>query len=244
MAPLYSQIERDIVDQIARGDLAPDQPIPTELELCQIYGVSRITVRRAVERLVSARMIYRRRGVGTFVRATESPARSLRLTGYIRDVLTFDQQLTATVLKRGLLRPPPHVLAAFAVGATEQLYGISAINYLNREPYAVTHTWFARSLATVAPRIDLRDGKTSLRHIEELTDIRIRSADQTIEPAVARGRLATQLGLKSNTPVLVALRRYFADGSQPVEVVEVFYHPTRYRLHVDLVGADSFAPPR
>ncbi len=190
-------------------------------------------------------MIYRRRGVGTFVRATESPARSLRLTGYIRDVLTFDQQLTATVLKRGLLRPLPHLLAAFAVGATEQLYGISAINYLNREPYAVTHTWFARSLATVAPRIDPQGTARPRCAISRNSPTSAScSADQTIGFGGGARPAGDATWPESNTPVLVALRRYFADGSQPVEVVEVFYHPTRYRLHVDLVGADSFAPPR
>ena len=239
--PLYSEIERDLVSKIQNGELVPDEPIPTELELCEMYGVSRITVRRAVERLVAARMIYRRRGIGTFVNRATSDGKSLRLIGHIKDVLTFDRKLTARILRRGQETPPPAVQRAFEIAKDGKLYAIAAVNYLDRKPYAVTHSFFAPALARIAHKVQMRHGKTSIQYLEDLTDIRVRSGEQTIEPAIARGDIAKLLELKSGTPILTTTRLYFADDPLPIEAVQVHYHPDRYQLRVELLTTDSFA---
>ncbi len=220
MMPLYSEIERDLVSKIQRGELVPDEPIPTELELCEMYGVSRITVRRAVERLVAARMIYRRRGIGTFVNRPDGDGKSLRLVGHIKDVLTFDRKLTARILRRGPETPPPAVQSAFEIAKGEKLYAISAINYLDRKPYAVTHSFFAPALSRVAHKVRMRHGKTSIQYVEELTGIRVRSGEQTIEPdgRARPHRHAARIEIgnsDSHDDAALFLRRSAADRSGP-----------------------------
>ena len=64
---LYSQVENNLRQQIISGELGVGEKIPTELELCERYSVSRITVRRAVQNLVDEGLIYRLRGKGSFV---------------------------------------------------------------------------------------------------------------------------------------------------------------------------------
>jgi GntR family transcriptional regulator len=238
--PLYNDIEQDLVRKIESGQFTPDAALPTELELCELYGVSRITVRRAVERLVAARMIYRRRGVGTFVNRREDDGKSLQLIGHMNDVLTFQQQLSAQIFERGLKTPPPHVRDAFGVDGSVELYAIAALNSLDGKPYAITESYFAKELADIAPKVTMRGGKTSLRYVEELAGIRARSGRQTIEATLARGSIARRLGVKSGAAILAATRSFFADGPHPIEVVVVHYHPTRYRVLVELVTADSF----
>src|ERR1700744_1278020 len=115
MAPLYTAIEDDIARRIQAGEYVPERALPTEIELCDIYNVSRITVRRAIERLVATRLLYRRRGVGTFVNKKVDAAKSLRLTGYIQDVLTFDRKLTAKVVNRGLVLPDRKIGERFEI---------------------------------------------------------------------------------------------------------------------------------
>ena len=50
--PLYLQIEQQLTEKISAGDIKPGDPIPTEAALCEIYGVSRMTARKAVDYLV------------------------------------------------------------------------------------------------------------------------------------------------------------------------------------------------
>src|SRR5512138_870320 len=65
---LYDQIERNLRDLIINGQLQPGQMMPSEWDLSTLYGVSRLTVRRALEELVRQNWLERKHGVGTFVR--------------------------------------------------------------------------------------------------------------------------------------------------------------------------------
>ena len=68
-APLYQQLQRVLRAAIERQVLAPDEALPPERDLAQAYNVSRVTVRKALDGLVDARMLTRRQGAGTFVAA-------------------------------------------------------------------------------------------------------------------------------------------------------------------------------
>ena len=67
MGPLYRQLGRRIATAIEGGTLRPGESLPSERELAQLTGLSRVTVRRAVEALVEGGQLVRRRGSGTFV---------------------------------------------------------------------------------------------------------------------------------------------------------------------------------
>ena len=66
--PLYAQVAEDIRRRILSGELRAGDRIPPELELCELYRVSRVTVRRGIDELVRERLLTRRRAKGTFVR--------------------------------------------------------------------------------------------------------------------------------------------------------------------------------
>jgi GntR family transcriptional regulator len=70
--PLYYQIEQDLASLIASGTLSPGSQLPSEEELVQKYGVSRTTVRKAVQELERLGLIEIRRGRGTFVRTEKT----------------------------------------------------------------------------------------------------------------------------------------------------------------------------
>src|SRR6202051_1153079 len=69
--PLHRQLFLVLHDEIARGAIAPGDALPTEQSLCDQFGVSRITVRRALADLAEQGYIERRQGVGSFVRARD-----------------------------------------------------------------------------------------------------------------------------------------------------------------------------
>jgi len=233
--PLYTRVFADVADRIRRGEFATGQPIPTEHELCREYGVSRITVRRALEQLVQTHLLERRRGVGTFVRQHSENAKLLRLYGHLQDVLTFDQRLSYRVLARGLRRPPEEISAFFGTDPATRLYLIETLNRIDEEPYAISQFYFAAEYSDFAATINLADERPPLRYLEQAAGVRVESGEQSIEPAQVQGKSAKLLGLPPGTPVLSTLRRYFAEGHRPVEAVKVLYHPERYRFDVRLL---------
>jgi GntR family transcriptional regulator len=103
--PLYLQIDRHIGLRIEAGEWQPGERIPNESDLCETYGVSRITMRQAITRLVQRGMLTREQGRGTFVR-------DLSLIAGSRGVTSFTSELGALGLKAGAQVLAKHVLSA------------------------------------------------------------------------------------------------------------------------------------
>ena len=96
--PLYFQIEQDLASSIASGALAPGSQLPSEEELVRKYGVSRTTVRKAIQELERLELIEIRRGKGTFVREAKLTQELTALTGFVEDMVAIGLQPSARVL--------------------------------------------------------------------------------------------------------------------------------------------------
>jgi DNA-binding GntR family transcriptional regulator len=232
-SPFYARVQRDIVQRVQRGEYPVDSRIPTEQDLCALYGVSRITVRRALENLVSSNVLYRRRGVGTFVRGQVGPGKSVRFFGHLTDMLTFDHAHRYQLLARGPHLPPKSVAECF--GVTGPLYRIQTANFLEDLPYAVADFYFADEYRAAVDRMDLQAGQLPIQYLEETVGVRVKRGEQTIVPDAARGNVAATLGLKTGTPILRMQRVYLGIDDKPLEVVISRYHPDRYHFTIDLL---------
>lgn len=91
--PLYAQLEERLIERL-KTEWKPGEQIPTESELCAQYGVSRITMRHAIARLVNRGLLERGRGRGTFVRDN-------RLTADVRSVSSYTDEITGLGMKPG-----------------------------------------------------------------------------------------------------------------------------------------------
>jgi GntR family transcriptional regulator len=115
--PLYAQLEELLLHRVEAGEWPAGAQIPTEAQLCEAYGVSRVTVRQALSRLVRRGLLSRGRGRGTFVR-------DARLTAGARSVSSFSTELT----ERGM-RPGTRVLDTALTDADQEVAAA-----LGREP--------------------------------------------------------------------------------------------------------------
>src|SRR3954470_17978851 len=80
---LYEQVREDLLRRIREGDFNRDKMLPSEEELCRQYGVSTITVRRAVADLAAQFLVIRKRGVGTIITDRPPSRRAFRLSGVL-----------------------------------------------------------------------------------------------------------------------------------------------------------------
>ncbi len=147
--PLHRQLFLVLHDEIDRGAIAPGEALPTEQTLCDQFGVSRITVRRALADLAEQGYIERRQGVGSFVRE-HNPSDPSSVAGSYMDGLRQTQfETNVDVVELGVRRPPRAV--ADALGTSGDLLHVVRVRRQRRtnEPLIVTDAWLPEELADV-----------------------------------------------------------------------------------------------
>ena len=98
---LYKTIRDDLLRAIENGSLQPDQALPSERELCQRYGTSRMTVRHAVTELESLGSVYRMQGKGTFVSGRKLIQPLMQVSGFTEDMAKRGKKPSSQILFAG-----------------------------------------------------------------------------------------------------------------------------------------------
>ena len=101
---LYKTIRDDLLRAIENGTLLPDQTLPSERELCQRYGTSRVTVRHAVAELETLGSVYRVQGKGTFVSQSKLVQPLMQVSGFTEDMAKRGKTASSQILFAGTKR--------------------------------------------------------------------------------------------------------------------------------------------
>ena len=209
---LHEQVRQDLLDRILAGEYKYGDRLPPEDELCEHYGVSRITVRRAVSELAAQFIVVRRRGVGTEVTYRSSSRRVFRLSGFFENNSLFQHDLHF----ERKTRAEAQVAKALGCDQGTQVIHRRIVTHLDKK-------WF--TLAEIYSRTDPKNGSLGPR---------IQRAEQELAVVLADDVVSECLGLAVGTPMISAHRTYFAPNGERVRYLYARYHPENYRFLVDL----------
>lgn len=233
-APLYMQLQTDLARRIADGEFRTGDMLPTEDQLCKEYGVSRITVRHAIDRLVADLLVVRRQGIGTFVSIANRALQSVTLRGTIEDVLTFDRTRSFALISNELVTPPQSIADVLGLSADQQTHRTFALVKLAGEPLMAGESYFPAHLVPKPGKQDFSHTEQPTLRILHRAGIAVSRAEQSMFARAAPDRSAEQLGIASGTPVIVVERVYFDKADRPVAYIDGCYHPERYRITAHL----------
>ena len=139
--PLYSRVETVIAGEIADGVLRVGDQLPTEDALIARFEVSRITVRRAIQNLVSRGLVEIRRGKGTFVAAPKITHDLTELTGFVEDMHAIGRKPTARVLGREIVPADATVATQLALTRGERVVRIRRVRLADGIPLSFDETF-------------------------------------------------------------------------------------------------------
>ena len=131
--PLYYQIREDIREKINSKEYPPNSMIPTEAELCEIYGVSRVTVRRAILDLVQEGLLNRGKGKGTFVSECYGLTEVNGVQGFTQELLGLNMRPSAKLLGCRIRPADSTLRKALDLDAGEDVVTISRLRLVNGE---------------------------------------------------------------------------------------------------------------
>ena len=239
--PLYYQLEQQLRQEIESGRWKPGSRVPPESELTQTYGVSRITVRTALERLADDGLIERQRGRGTFVNPNVSPQpkierRPANLFAFEQDILRQGQEPTTRVLSIEKGPPPARMAALLQLQPDQFAVRLRRLGSTNGQPLWLESRYFPVDVGQAIQDGDLTSPAIS-RIIEDVCGRRIVRTSLRIEAAAATASQAHHLLIVPGAPVLLNEFVFYDLQGQPVQALHAFFRADRYAFTFE-VSAD------
>jgi GntR family transcriptional regulator len=227
--PKYFQL-REILVSLIDSELAPDAAIPSERELAERYALTRMTVRHAIDQLVSEGRLYRVAGRGTFV-ARSRIVTQLTLTSFTEDMRALGLRPGAVTLSASR-RPAGAIGAELGLPADAEVHLLERLRTADGVPMALERTHLPAALTPGLLDADLSD-RSLYALLAERYGLLPDRGEQTIQAGTAELSDARLLGVPVGTPVLQFRRRSFV-GSRPVEFVVSTYRGDRYQFRAAL----------
>lgn len=231
--PLYFQIAENLTEAIQSGTIAPGERLDNELELAERLGVSRPTVRQAVQRLVQQGLVVRRRGLGTLV-ATPRILRPLALTSLYDDLTATQRHPSTAVLAAEQVEADDELAKILSLTMGAPVLSIKRLRCADETPLAIMHNYLPAKLLTGRPAEDLEKG--GLYELLRSQGIQLHAADQVIGARRATAQEARLLQAPRSATVLTMTRTTFDPAGVPVEYGRHAYLADRYSFKMSLVA--------
>ena len=230
--PLYFQLAQQLEAAIESGEVGQGKRLDNELQLAAQLGLSRPTVRRAIQYLVDKGLLVRRRGVGTTV-VPAKVRRAVELTSLYDDLVRSGQQPTTKVLFNGT-EPAGRTLAqTFGVPEGTPVAVIRRLRYASGEPIALMCNYLTVDIPGLTTPALERHG---LYELIRGTGIRLRAAVQTIGARSASASEARLLDEPKRAPLLTMERTAYDDHGRAVEHGTHVYRASRYCFEQSMLG--------
>jgi GntR family transcriptional regulator len=234
-------------DEITRGDLPPGTVLPGEMRLAEQYGVSRVTIRRALDVLAQEGLIVRRAGSGTVVTgaAPQGAAIAADFTTLMPQLVQMGQQTTARLLSFAYISAPAPVAAALRLADGERVQRAVRVRLMNGAPFSFLTTHVPADIAQNFSETDL--AVTPLFRLLERAGVQVDHASQSISASLATPEVAAALDVAVGAALIALTRAVFDAEGRGVEHLAALYRPDRFRLDMVLnrvgkTGARTWQP--
>lgn len=233
--PLYHQIKTRLLELIENGQLKPGDRVPSERELTERFGVSRMTARQALVELETQGYLVRIQGKGTFVATPKFEQPLVRLTSFTEDMRRRGLEAGARVLSAGEAPAGRRVAQALSIEEMAPVYRLERLRLAGGEPMAVeiSHLNAARFPGLLGFDIVYRSLYEILRVEYGVTLVR---ALQSMEAVPADARQAESLHVREGSPLMLMERVSRDQHDHPVEVTRSYYRGDRYRFLTELLS--------
>ena len=240
--PRYYQVYVVLQQRIREGEWASDAPMPTEQEFAAKFGVSRVTVRKALNMLQAEKLISRQQGRGTFCLPPPRRNNRANFSGLLENIIDFELHTKVRVLSFEKIALPYQVgqLLECKSGATG--LKIVRVRSDNEAPFSYTTCYLPEPEADLVSRESLGN-RTVLASLTTAGVIAV-TAEQRLSATVADVDIAKYLKLEVGAPLISMTRVVRNETGRPVELIRALYRPDKYEYRVNLSRDRAGQAPR
>jgi DNA-binding GntR family transcriptional regulator len=231
--PLYFQVAEQLERTIEAGEIPAGTRLDNEILLAEQMGVSRPTMRRAIQYLVERGLLVRKRGVGTQV--VQSKVRRPVELSSLYDDLEKSKQRPRTDVLRFELEPASDIVAhALGIPEGSEVYHIERLRYAHDDPLAVMRNYLPAGVVNLSREALEHHG---LYQVLRAAGLRLKFADQVIGARAATASEGQLLGEKKGAPLLTMTRTTYDDAGRAIEYGAHFYRASLYSFEITLMGS-------
>jgi GntR family transcriptional regulator len=232
------QIYLVLRDRILSGALGFGAKLPTENELAEFHGVSRVTVRRALGELARERLIERRRSAGTRVIYRQAPAPiTADISGVLANLADMGRRTAVKLLSFDYVPAKGAVAETLGVGRDQLLQRAVRVRSVDGLPFSYLTTHVPESVSVTFTRHEL--ASRPLLDLLERAGVEVEHARQRISAGLATPDVARALGVRPGSPLIELVRVVYDQAGRGVEHLHALYRPDRYAFEIDLVRSGA-----
>lgn len=230
--PLYFQVAQELERRILDNEMPAGTKLENELVMADRLGLSRPTLRRAIEYLVDRGMLVRKRGVGTQV-VRPRVRRPVELSSLYDDLHRAGEQPRTEVLRLAVEAPPGPAAAQLEMAPGSEVYVVERLRYARGEPLALMCNYLPPDLVRLDEE---RLSQEGLYQLLRTAGVRLKVASQSIGARSATAAEARTLGETKGAPLLSMDRTVYDDVGRVVEVGSHIYRANRYSFELTLTS--------
>lgn len=231
--PLYEQVKEQLLTKILDGTYQPLAQLPSEHELSEQFGVSRITVRQALHKLSQEGLIFKVHGKGTFVSKPKAYQNISQLQGFAEAMSNSGYHITNEVLSIKFIPAPLKVAAKLKLSVSSEVTEIKRVRLLNNEPVSYELTYLPEQIGKklFEEQVDLRSTDI-FKSLEEDLQIPLGYADLNIDAITADDELAELLSLDAHTPILRVERLTHDSENNPLDYEYLYFSSESFQYQL------------
>ena len=229
--PLYYQLKELIVELIENGSFRSGTPLPTEARLTEVYQISRVTVRHAMDELEHDGIIYRIAGKGTFIIRNKVKGELSRMTSFSEDMQALGDSVSSKILEFKEIPPPPSIAERMSISVNTRLIYINRLRLVEGLPIAINISYLHLPIGISITRTELEQ-TGSLWSLLESKGLPLRVVKRTIEAIAADSERARLLSMPAGAPLLLVEGITYTDAHFPVEFHQVINRGDRYKYSI------------
>lgn len=230
--PLHLQFEEILREQLENEEWPVRSCIPSENELSRKYGISRMTVRAVLTRLVDAGLLYRVPGKGTFVAEPKIVSRPLSQMGMTEQLEQTGYEMTTRVINLGVVSCPPKAARRLDVAPGSDVTVVRRLRLLRGEPFSLHTSYVPLSVCADLEMQDLENSQLC-DVIETVYHREILRRVETLESTTASLGAARLLEVRPSFPLLLLNTTAYTDGDLPVEASSVVFRGDKFKLKLE-----------
>lgn len=231
--PRYYQLKEILRERIRAGEWKPGDLIPSERELGETYGISRMTARQAITDLVNEGVFYREQGKGTFVSRHKITQQLIHLTGFTEDIRARGQRPSTKVLSAQMCPADETTAERLRIQPGQLLFCLQRLRLADDEPLAIELSQLNFKGCEKLLEEDL-ESNSLYRLLEARYGVPLMEAEQELEAGLVGNEEAQLLKIAVGSPVLYTRRTTYTDRNQPIEYAKAVYCGNKYTFYTHM----------